>query len=430
MTIRAKNEASVDSIEKLIRANAMTFDHAALSQEDLDLVCDRYQGFLCDLVALTKRPTSGLLTKAAEGTWKLPKASAVLFGQRVAAAVQHVRQKWKSKTSGKKLHSAVRRIGSILINEQALATSTSRRRSDGSRDEVLSSSCLAEGGEDEVQQLRAFYGLTTRPQRPPSAALSSHAVEIVSSQEAVLDASREVAAASQEVADGEQDAGNTSVVQYEDSVARCVVRLVGDKIIKGSMAAGPSGLAVAAFGTDIVQSTIPNEVLTMTPAVMKRPSAHRGKASTRAPKKPKPPAAEKIEGTASEECMDEAPDVLEAETGSPEVDKEEEATQEYPSDVCEDPEEITGVDGSTDAAIVPEPRQFVMTYVKMYYKRNNSFGIREAMLGKRQIFSISAKNGRVMTKDDLLSIADRALASLHSGSPVDVVKQWCQEVTS
>lgn len=59
----------------------------------------------------------------------------------------------------------------------------------------------------------------------------------------------------------------------------------------------------------------------------------------------------------------------------------------------------------------------------MYYKQNNSFGVRQLFDKKRQIISI-CKRGQ--TKEMLQALADQAKIKLNSGKEEDDVKAWVQ----
>ena len=62
-------------------------------------------------------------------------------------------------------------------------------------------------------------------------------------------------------------------------------------------------------------------------------------------------------------------------------------------------------------------------YTVMYYKQNNSFGVRQLFDKKRQIISI-CKRGQ--TKEVLQALADQAKIKLNSGKEEDDVKAWVQ----
>lgn len=62
-------------------------------------------------------------------------------------------------------------------------------------------------------------------------------------------------------------------------------------------------------------------------------------------------------------------------------------------------------------------------YTVMYYKQNNSFGVRQLFDKKRQIISI-CKRGQ--TKEMLQALADQAKIKLNSGKEEDDVKAWVQ----
>ena len=68
---------------------------------------------------------------------------------------------------------------------------------------------------------------------------------------------------------------------------------------------------------------------------------------------------------------------------------------------------------------------FDKSYTKMFYKSNNSFGLRQAFGEKKQVISVCKKG---VAKIDLENVADRALIQLNKGTAVEAdVKLWVQD---
>ena len=63
------------------------------------------------------------------------------------------------------------------------------------------------------------------------------------------------------------------------------------------------------------------------------------------------------------------------------------------------------------------------TYTVMYYKANNSFGVRQLFGEKRQVLSVCKKG---VQKDVLQSWAEKAQAKLNKGEEESEVKTWLQ----
>ena len=97
---RVKNCATAEQVSKVFRANGLTVIKTECLL-DFEELCEHYEEFLCDLLRLTPRPTAKLIeTVAMQSSNKITKDAANLFGQRVASAISHIRQKSKSITSG------------------------------------------------------------------------------------------------------------------------------------------------------------------------------------------------------------------------------------------------------------------------------------------------------------------------------------------
>ena len=67
-----------------------------------------------------------------------------------------------------------------------------------------------------------------------------------------------------------------------------------------------------------------------------------------------------------------------------------------------------------------------MTYCKLWYKNSNAFGIRQKILGKKQIFSIGGGEGKI-SKVRLAAIADRVIAMMEKdGVTEEAGKEWAK----
>ena len=152
---------------------------------------------------------------------------------------------------------------------------------------------------------------------------------------------------------------------------------------------GPEGFAYATFGGDRVESEVPNLLLAPRP-VMKKSAA--------AKVAMKKPAAAPLKKPAAVSPPDDE-DSEEAEEYIADEDKEVEAE--------EDEEE----DEEAEAEAAELPRQ---EYTKMWYKAHHCIGIRQRLLGKKQIASVGGKTcGK--SRKELEDIADKCIAKLEGG---------------
>ena len=113
---RAKNLASLEDVAKIIRCNLQGLDNAKLAIVDMDCLVAAFSSFLLDLAIKTPRISDKVLQKAAMLALSgVTSSECLLFGQRMAAAMQYCRHKMKSFTSGAKLHPMVFKIGKAVV---------------------------------------------------------------------------------------------------------------------------------------------------------------------------------------------------------------------------------------------------------------------------------------------------------------------------
>ncbi len=207
---------------------------------------------------------------------------------------------------------------------------------------------------------------------------------------------------------------------------------------------GPKGFCVARVAGRLIDTEVPNLFLD----IKKRPCAAQGNALSKKPamstKKPEEDTAtagdrvgeameEEEEGEEEgeeEEGGAEEKEGEEGEAGKGGEEKEEEEEEEEEGKEEEDQEEKEGEEEEEGEEVEAEemgeeeeeeeedkgggeecPRQ---RYCHMYYKANNSMGIRQKLLGKRQVFSFGGKHcGK--NREELLAIAEAVIAKLESG---------------
>ena len=104
--------------------------------------------------------------------------------------------------------------------------------------------------EDELQELRASYGLTSQPSKT---VMAVSCMEIQSSQEEVAS----------------QPAASADFIQYMTPTGMIRLHKDGSKEV-GTLVPGKSGFAVAVFGKETVETEVPNLLVTL--PVMKKPA--------------------------------------------------------------------------------------------------------------------------------------------------------------
>jgi hypothetical protein len=386
---RAKNVASVEDIAKVIRGSKLVQkDMEGAYDSNLDVVVERFEAFIIDLVRCTPRPTSKLISAAAAGAFDVELAETVMFGERIHAAVHFCRGKSITMTTGKKLVSSTMRVAKELRESR---TSSPPTRSPSLMSVQSPPSHASPSSSSKVMHvpietpvlsrsasILALYAVpTASPKRP------HRSVEIESSQDCIEVES--VGAPS--VAPIELELSVPFVVAAD----RAMCRFEGGLEKRARMSPGPDGFATARFENgDEFATEIPNLALVASP--MKKPAAAKGKAK----------AKETVEPT-------EAPPEVVAHAGP----KEGSALVLYVA-----PKEKGKGEGKGKAHIVAD-----RTYSKMFYKKANNFGIRQKFFGKRQVYTVS---NRALGKDQLEAVASELIGALEAGLAEDDCAEWCE----
>ena len=69
------------------------------------------------------------------------------------------------------------------------------------------------------------------------------------------------------------------------------------------------------------------------------------------------------------------------------------------------------------------------TYRSEYYKKNNSWGVKQKFASKRQVFSVGGM-GLGKTKQGLKKIVDKAIEKMEKGAREKETKAWAQAEAS
>ena len=386
---RAKNVASVEDIAKVIFGSKLVQkDMEGAYESNLDVVVERFEAFIIDLVRCTPRPTSKLISAAAAGAFDVELAETVMFGERINAAVQFCRGKSITMTTGKKLTGSTMRVAKELRESRTsspLARSPSLMsvQSPPSHASPSSSSKVMHvpietpvlSRSASILALYAGVAPTASPKRP------HRAVEIESSQDCIEVESVGPPA----VAPIELELSVPFVVAAD----RAMCRFEGGVNKRARMSPGPDGFAIARFENgDEFASEIPNLALVACP--MKKPAAAKDKAEAKAtvePTKAPPKVVAHADPKEGSELV-----VYVAPKGKGK--------------------------GKGKADIVAD-----RTYSKMFYKKANNFGIRQKFFEKRQVYTVS---NRALRKDQLEAVASELIGALEAGLPEDDCAEWCE----
>lgn len=390
---------------------------------DNDAVAALFKDFVIDLLYVTARPHKGdIVLGILEVFENADKDEAMVFADRILNCIGYCRVKCKSATSFKKLDAAVAEICSVL---------SKLSDGDAARDFARSTSKLQNGAESPkrnmprlrfaratAKKMSSPLGLSglakqnTLPRSSRKSSSSSSATRDCSNPEAILrsygvhsktcDDAVSVGSSVDCGASPDESPKLAKVAvkftQYFDSGKLALVRSFADgTIVQAKMEEGPRCFALGFFEgeSEGIETDMPNALLRPVISEKKVVARKRPDAATASIVQPKRAA---VAANVAEEMLAEA---------SEEVDAEESEEEEAAVDEVESVEEVA-----------PNGR----SYCKMYYKRNNSFGLREKFGDKKQILSICRKG---KAKGKLEAIADEALAKLNSGNClIQVARDW------
>jgi len=290
---RARAQASAKALCKVMRGSCAVVAATDFLGASPEQVCVKFEDMLVDILYCHAKPCKSLLTSAAELAYDqhLSKDESCQMAERFMSAYSHCKAKAKSMTSGKKLPPSVKNICTVLlkVGDKELASSLveKEKKLKGIRPVSLASQCRRKALEamtpgpsckkpkqasfeqvvqpktldDDLSSLRALYGLG-----PPKAVVGH--IEVLSSQEQSSSAAGPSLVCSSST--------EAEFVQYQTPTE--VVRLYqgGEKIVS-KLSQGDNGFAVAKFGSEVVQTELPNLLLLplmkKPAAAMKRPAA-------------------------------------------------------------------------------------------------------------------------------------------------------------
>ena len=266
---RAKNSASVDDLIKVIRANNVGVDpHKGVGS--LDAIAQHYQSFFEDCMHITGRLSKTQLTQAfclVHPT--VPRDEVDQFAGCLTHAFGRLRQKAKSCTSGSRTHNAVYELGQKLkapkqtLGAKLLAhAKTAHKGASKGFQSSSSSSTLPVSSGHTLLPIQAKNPMAWSDDEDdwPAIPAKSDILEILSSQEK----------ATETVQASEQQ---QPYLQFLDHKTCTLVRRFADKLVSADMKPGENGFALAWFGTEVVQTEMPN--LMLEPAVQKKKKSYK-----------------------------------------------------------------------------------------------------------------------------------------------------------
>jgi len=165
-----------DRVCKALRANVRSLEDERWSSTDVEGVVRTYKPLLLDLVAISPRPTIGMVAEGARSAFGADTARARLFAERMIGAIRMCRVKAKSMISGRKLSGpvisvieALRSWKSVQVGPTAKRT-LKRRRTDSSR---------GSGSRGPRASARAAKPQTLPSSAPPQAFAATPATQLV-----------------------------------------------------------------------------------------------------------------------------------------------------------------------------------------------------------------------------------------------------------
>ena len=106
---RARNTASAKDLCKAFRSYSTDLD-AARFRDDIDVLIERHEVLLADILEETRRPTEKVLCQSLTLSYECGRSVAMEIARAITACFKHIREKKQSATSGKKLTPACWRL--------------------------------------------------------------------------------------------------------------------------------------------------------------------------------------------------------------------------------------------------------------------------------------------------------------------------------
>lgn len=406
-------------VAQFLKGHVKSLEDGAYSQDSLEDVVASYKDLLVSFASTTERMNAGLIIAAATEVFGGPPAQLRHFGQRLAEAFAYCRRKARSMSSGAKLSPAVRAVTAAMSQRSSpkkvlpvASGGTSAASSSADLSPVATAmecprelpKCKRQKSTLDMRtsEIYALYGCAAPPVPPPQP--RAEPVNVLSSQEVL---------SSQDTQDplDEMDVGRTSgsppkgagspLCTFVDHAKMCCVRVSSAGREEAVLTEGEDGFAQAVFGSEVVQTEVPNILVALAnkqsdPQVIGRRLNRKTRSSQSAgltgngggvvPSAGVPP------GLAS---------------GSDAI--------------------VPALTADTTASACPaEPHR---RYLKMWYKLSHMFGIRQKFGGKKQVFAIGGKMCG-LTMQELSGIADEAIQKLHAGSSEEAAKTWARSEVS
>ena len=366
------------AVVKCLRSNLTGIDPSAFMECNMDLLAERYQELICDLLKVCSKPNGTMIAKACIDAWPnsvRARGEGVAFGRQLASCISYCRNKKKSMRSGVRLNQAVCKIASQFGSvEHSKFTQAAKRRASNAA-VPIADSCNSISPRKSRRALRRHGSQTT----------SEHSFENSAASLAlppIRQQSRDDIFAKFGLSIGSNSSSSTSLVvvpadigappivaeppandddwhYFLDSCERRMKRVRAGCAEWATMSKGADGFALATFA-DVVKTTeLPNVLLresdiSPTPtssAVLKKPAAI----------VLRKPAA------------------------------------------------------STEAASIE--RQYGI----MFYKRENSFALRRKFGNKGQAFQF-----KVFSREAGQPLADKCAEKLAAGDTEEVVREWAR----
>jgi hypothetical protein len=451
MSGKVKNTADALTLKKALRGSwgetAPTKSQWGIADEEEFL--EVFVEVFLDVLHATPRPTAKTMQAAATLAWQNFEG-AKIFGQRFADVVSYCRDKCKSCRSGAKLSAACLRVVRTLKTLKPVdlqpEASTSRPSSstalssDGSQPKAMPADSppsrrdarrrlkseepqvakpeVAAAGTDmplrkrkvpDINDVRASYGLSPVRKKSITVTVADSPTAVGSRTPDPLD--NKPATSGSKPSPAVSAMSNMVLGQpvYWDPIGKAVVVLSkkGETLQADSVAAGDNGFLIATFGEEQFQTIAPNLMVAAIrdAPVMKKPSGKQvlKRPASKKKKQKKPVPTEPEQNTFMEEGEEE----------------EEQDDMEEPHVEC-CPEEVI----PARVAMVAAAGSARQTYHIVNYKSTGAVAMRQSAGNKSQVFQLTSK---VISKADLIDIAERALERLNAGDNELVVKSWAKE---
>ena len=260
---RARNTASAKDLCKAFRSYSTDLD-AARFRDDIDVLIERHEVLLVDILEETRRPTEKVRCQSLTLSYECGRSMAMEIARAIAACFKHIREKKQSATSGKKLTPACWRLVAKLREFDAPGSASKVGSKESLSAEASPASRVIKGRKQATSStdILACYGLVGSAAKRALEAEFESAAEEVEEEEAESMDCLEISSEDPADASAQHDLAISRPIgkpYFDPSRGKFIQLLENGSEQEGIMSPGPLGFYVVKLpDSEAFESQVPN----------------------------------------------------------------------------------------------------------------------------------------------------------------------------